>query len=763
MSSVITADEAPAALATSPPEPSPWDRLVWPENDLPEAVAAVAVAAGWIASGGPVSLSRRPADPPSSGTLDERGAERLETAAEALGLDVVPVELAYTDLSSAVGRLAPALVRIDLGAASTPHGAEPEGNRRVGYLAIVGADRHRLRVLTPTLGRRQIAASLLRDHLAATASGTWSLVVDTWLEQAQVPRRRQRRAREQLLGLTLAARPVEGIWLLQRDPGERLGELLRASGCWRVALLGLAAAALQVGLATLAWWVLGRATLHGVLAPVWFVTWLLAAGSAVPFQTLGVWASGRLGIDMSTLLKRRLLCGALRIAPDVIRGRGSGGLLAMVSESQAVERAGLDGAFAAFVACVQLVGAATVLGLGAAGILHVGLLVLACAGLAALGWQLSRALRRWTERRFTLSQRFVEAVQGHRTRLVQGDPSTWHEAEDGLVEGYASVLRDMDRSAARLGILPGRGWFILGFVGLIPALLGAAEPAQIGLSILGILQAHRAFEMLGRSLGSLLGAAVAWRSVRPLFDAAERAPSTASPLGAPHHPPRSTGGEQGRDRGCDRGREQTLTRAPVLELRGLCYRHARSERAAVQNCQLGLSEGQRLLIEGVSGSGKSTLARLMTGLHRPSSGLLLIDGLDRASLGEAEWRKRIASAPQFHENHLLSAPLSFNLLMGRNWPPSANDLAAAHDTCRALGLDALVKRMPSGIHQLIGETGWQLSHGERSRVFLARALLQRARIIVLDETFGALDPDTLELCMRAVRERAPTLVVIAHP
>jgi ATP-binding cassette subfamily B protein len=90
-------------------------------------------------------------------------------------------------------------------------------------------------------------------------------------------------------------------------------------------------------------------------------------------------------------------------------------------------------------------------------------------------------------------------------------------------------------------------------------------------------------------------------------------------------------------------------------------------------------------------------------------------------------------------------------------------VAAALDTCRALGLDSLIRRMPSGIHQMIGETGWQLSHGERSRVFLARALLQRANVVILDETFGALDPDTLELCMKAVRERAPTLVVIAHP
>jgi ATP-binding cassette, subfamily B, bacterial len=56
-----------------------------------------------------------------------------------------------------------------------------------------------------------------------------------------------------------------------------------------------------------------------------------------------------------------------------------------------------------------------------------------------------------------------------------------------------------------------------------------------------------------------------------------------------------------------------------------------------------------------------------------------------------------------------------------------------------------------------------LSHGERSRIFLARALLQKAPLTVLDESFAALDPETLARCLRCAFERAPTLMVIAHP
>ena len=65
--------------------------------------------------------------------------------------------------------------------------------------------------------------------------------------------------------------------------------------------------------------------------------------------------------------------------------------------------------------------------------------------------------------------------------------------------------------------------------------------------------------------------------------------------------------------------------------------------------------------------------------------------------------------------------------------------------------------------QMVGERGWQLSHGEQSRIFVARALLQRSSVMVLEESFGALDPVTMRKVMTSVEARAPTLIVIAHP
>ena len=124
---------------------------------------------------------------------------------------------------------------------------------------------------------------------------------------------------------------------------------------------------------------------------------------------------------------------------------------------------------------------------------------------------------------------------------------------------------------------------------------------------------------------------------------------------------------------------------------------------------------------------------------------------------------RFGVVPQFHENQILTGTLAFHLLLGRRWPPTPADLTAAEEICRELGLGDLLDRMPAGLQQLVGESGWQLSHGERSRLYMARAILQQADLMILDESFAALDPANAQLAFSCVNRHAPTLLVIAHP
>jgi ATP-binding cassette subfamily B protein len=303
----------------------------------------------------------------------------------------------------------------------------------------------------------------------------------------------------------------------------------------------------------------------------------------------------------------------------------------------------------------------------------------------------------------------------------------------------------MDEAIAPIVAGAPGGWIVLALAGLAPAFVGGtATPAGLAISLGGILFAHRALGGISGGLSALARAGLAWRRVGEIFRAGACAPGTGPFIA--HATLNGTAAQAG---------------APLVDASQLVFGYDRSV-PVLRGASLRIAPGERLLLQGASGGGKSTLAALLTGLRQPQSGLLLLNGLDRHTLGDS-WHALATEAPQFHENHVLTGTLAFNLLMGRNWPASAVELQAAQTLCEELGLGPLIARMPAGLQQRVGETGWQLSHGEKSRVFLARALLQQAPLTVLDESFAALDPRTLKLCLDSALRRTRALLVIAHP
>jgi ATP-binding cassette subfamily B protein len=264
----------------------------------------------------------------------------------------------------------------------------------------------------------------------------------------------------------------------------------------------------------------------------------------------------------------------------------------------------------------------------------------------------------------------------------------------------------------------------------------------------GLLLAYEALRKLAIGLWHLAGAALAWQQAALLFHAAARPEVVTAPAFAWASSDSTAGAGKA---------------SPVLEAHDLVFRYRDRGVPALRGCSLRLCHGDRLLLEGPSGGGKSTLAALLLGLRQPESGLVLLGGLDRQTLGAAGWRRRAVAALQFHDNHVFAAPLAFNLLMGRDWPPRPEDFVKAEALCGELGLQALLDRMPAGLLQMVGDTGWRLSHGEQSRLYIARALLQGADVVVLDESFAALDPETLHQALHCVLVQATTLLVIAHP
>ena len=703
-------------------------RASWPASSLAQALFELARRSALE----PLSARAPAAQPDEQNPHTE--PRHVVLAAAQQGVLAEPLECPYGQLPELLARFAPGVVRITL-----------EGDVR--YLAVLRARGPRLCVLTPGLSEARVQAEHVRSLLAQDLERVACARVEQWLRVTRVPKRHAR-ARQELLLAVLAERRVQNLWSLRLEPGRSFAAQLRKARVPGRVIWALMFAVAQVSASAYGWFLLGRGALTGSLEVGWLWAWGLTVCSMLPLQLATLWLGGRALTDAALLLKQRMLVGALRLLPDHIRMRGSGRLLAMVSECEAIEGAGLQAAFQGAIALVQLAAAFVILLCGASGALLAGLLALTCALAALLAVRFVRARSRWTEQRFTLAHDFVQNVIGQRTRVAQRPRALWHVDEDRAHRSYLGRSRRLDHSQQLLTVLATRGWLVLGFLGLLPALtLSSPSATALAVAVGGIFQAHAALGSLAALAVPLSAALLAWRNVRELHQAAGQIPSPGQlSLAAPAAQPNES-------------------RAPdrVLELSRLTFRYRAGDEPVLRDCSLSLAEGDRVLLEGPSGGGKSTLASLLVGLRTPESGHILLRGLDRSTLGALAWQERVVSAPQFHENHVLSGTLAFNLLMGRAWPPSDDDRHEAEALCRELGLGALLERMPSGLDQVVGETGWQLSHGERSRVFLARALLQRADVLILDESFGALDPHTLRTCMEVVFARARTLVVIAHP
>ena len=435
------------------------------------------------------------------------------------------------------------------------------------------------------------------------------------------------------------------------------------------------------------------------------------------------------------------LAGALQLDPDRLRSEGAGQLLGRVMESENVESLALGGGLSSLLAVVELLLAAIVLALGPAGLVEAGLLTAWTAMTILLAWRYARRRSIWTECRLNLTHGLVENMTGHLTRLAQQPSSDWHLAEDQALENYLHLSRDLDRETARLVALAPRGWMIAALAGLAPAFVGAQQAAGgLAIALGGALLGQLALNRLVLGLSQLAGAAVSWKKAAPLFHAAAR------------------GQEYGALVMTNAGHARI-----ALDAQDVVLRHAGRDDPVLQKVNLRIFVGDRLLLEGQSGGGKSSLVSVLAGLRKQTSGSVMACGLDCQTLGARGWRRRVVAAPQYQDNHLMAASLAFNLLMGRSWPPSTRDLAEAEAFCRELGLGPLLDRMPAGIQQIVGDTGWQLSQGERGRVFLARALLQRAELVILDESFAALDPESLQQAVTCAYRRAGTLLVVAHP
>jgi ATP-binding cassette subfamily C protein len=178
--------------------------------------------------------------------------------------------------------------------------------------------------------------------------------------------------------------------------------------------------------------------------------------------------------------------------------------------------------------------------------------------------------------------------------------------------------------------------------------------------------------------------------------------------------------------------EPTFDRA--IELVGVSHSYGRHQ--VLDDVSVTIPCGSFTAIVGPSGSGKTTLADIVIGLLHQTKGTVQVDGRSLADIGIAKWRSRIGYVPQ--------EPLLFHDSIAKNVTLGNTDISSERvvEALKQAGAYEFVSGLPDGLDSLVGEHGSTLSGGQRQRIAIARALVERPRLLVLDEATTALDPET---------------------
>jgi ABC-type bacteriocin/lantibiotic exporter with double-glycine peptidase domain len=194
-----------------------------------------------------------------------------------------------------------------------------------------------------------------------------------------------------------------------------------------------------------------------------------------------------------------------------------------------------------------------------------------------------------------------------------------------------------------------------------------------------------------------------------------------------------------------------------VTLEEITFGYSPLDKPLLTGFSLSVGPGQQVALVGGSGSGKSTVSRLISGLYSPWEGTIRIDGQRLEDIS----RSALAASVSFVDQDifLFEGTVRDNVAL---WDPSIPDDAVITALQDAALYDDVIARRPDGIHSRVEQDGRNFSGGQRQRLEIARALVRRPSILVLDEVTSALDAQTEQTIIDNLRRRGCACVVIAH-
>ena len=490
------------------------------------------------------------------------------------------------------------------------------------------------------------------------------------------------------------------------------------------------------------WWIVGATALSEHTDPSQLFGWLALLLLPAPLSVWTRWYSGRALFKGSAVFREFIFDGALSLPFDAARKHGAGDLLSRSQEFENAAMTIVTVPISIIMALGMLANAMLVLYLSGSGLVLAVLTTLTLMTSGVIIYHYYRSYDDLINNQLAVQTELVESVTGQLTKRIQGNNVYERVRQDEILRKYLRALRH-NRS---VGVL------ITWLPDIYTAITGIAVTILADTSSLGGLALAIGAVILGReTISETAGAAhqtiklmVAFKVLGELFMAPTRHRKLISAM--PLQPPR-----------------RPVAGEKQLVAQGVSHRYGEG-RLVLDRVNFELESGQKIVLRGPSGGGKSTFAEIIAGHRQPLEGVILAGGLDQHAQGMRGWERVVAMAPQFHQNHIFDADVAFNLLMGRRWPASPDDIKEAERVAEALGLGDLIDSMPLGFDQGLGSLGWELSHGEKNRFFLARSILSGAPVLVLDESVSALDPDSVKRVMEYLNGlEHHAIILLAHP